>query len=93
MPVLRERRLRAMLRRGEVDGLVELYDRHGGSCLALAGELVGEPPAAHEIVFEVYLRVRRQFVPRHLPLRTWLREETRLMARLHSAGVPRLRLS
>ncbi len=93
MSPLRDRRLLAMLRRGEIAGLVGLYDRHGHGCLMLADELVGGTPAAHEVVFEVFLRLWRQVVPRHLPARTWLLEETRQLARLHTAGVARFRMS
>jgi DNA-directed RNA polymerase specialized sigma24 family protein len=93
MSVQRDRRLLAMLREGEIEGIVALYDRHGHRCLTLAGELVGGAPAAHEVVFEVFLRLWRQFVPRQIPLRTWLLEETRQLARLHSAGVARFGMS
>jgi len=61
--------------RGDRDALAALYQRHGGSALALARRMLGDGEAAEEVVQDVFVAVWRRaatFRPEASGPRTWL---------------------
>lgn len=60
---------------GSEDALHTLFDRHGGSVLALARHMLGSREEAEEVLQDTFLRLHRhaaRFEPEQAALRTWL---------------------
>jgi RNA polymerase sigma-70 factor (ECF subfamily) len=73
----------AALVRGDREALAALYDRHAGVLLALAVRLLGERPAAEELLHDVLLEAwhhARDYDPARGTVRAWLVTRTRSRA-------------
>ena len=78
---------------GNRSALCSLYDRHVGSLLALAQQMVGPGNEAEEVVQELFLTVWRDaghYRPKNGTVRAWLVHQTRLQALAMLQEVPEI---
>lgn len=75
MPVNDDVELLRSIASGDAESLVALYDRYGRLAFGLAYRILGDAPAAEEVVQDAFMRVWRQaarFDPSRGAVRSWL---------------------